>query len=197
MKKFIYRNINELGTLQEVAKKSGKNILPEDLCLLQNAAIVFDENEILWVGQDLNIPSEYKNFTEFDLSDHVVLPEIVDSHTHLVFAGDRSDEYVDRLNGVDYQDIAKRGGGILFTCAQTILASEQDLFNRASKRIEFWAGPTWVRTADGPVRSEDEDGGILWLPTPTPTTPTPTAPAQPPITGTESISCEWREGDAW
>ncbi len=60
-----------------------------------------------------------------------------------------------------------------------------------------WAGPTWVRTAAGPVRSEDEDGGILWLPTPTPTTPTPTAPAQPPITGTESISCEWREGDAW
>ncbi len=56
-----------------------------------------------------------------------------------------------------------------------------------------WAGPTWVRTADGPVRSEDEDGGILWLPTPT----TPTTPAEPPISGREPISCEWRDGDSW
>ena len=53
-----------------------------------------------------------------------------------------------------------------------------------------WAGPTWVRTADGLERSADEDGGILWL-------PTPLTPATPPITGREPISCEWREGDAW
>jgi aminoglycoside 2'-N-acetyltransferase I len=53
-----------------------------------------------------------------------------------------------------------------------------------------WAGPTWVRTPDGLARSADEDGGILWL-------PTPTTPTTPPVTGDEPISCEWRPGDAW
>ena len=50
-----------------------------------------------------------------------------------------------------------------------------------------WAGPTWMRTPDGPVSTADEHGGILWLPT----------PRTPPITGEEPISCEWRPGDAW
>jgi aminoglycoside 2'-N-acetyltransferase I len=50
-----------------------------------------------------------------------------------------------------------------------------------------WQGPTWVRTTDGPERSEGEDGGILVLET----------PRTPPMTGHEPISCEWRPGDAW
>jgi aminoglycoside 2'-N-acetyltransferase I len=50
-----------------------------------------------------------------------------------------------------------------------------------------WHGPTWIRTPEGPIRSEGEDGGILVLET----------PATPPITRREAISCEWRPGDAW
>ena len=61
-------------------------------------------------------------------------------------------------------------------------------YERLGWRI--WAGPTWVRTAAGDQRSEDEDGGILWL-------RTPTTPTTPPVTGDEPISCEWRAGDAW
>ena len=52
---------------------------------------------------------------------------------------------------------------------------------------ERWRGPTFVRTADGPVRTEDEDGGIMILRT----------PRTPPLTLREALSCEWRAGDAW
>ena len=62
-----------------------------------------------------------------------VTPEIVDSHTHLVFGGDRSDEYVMRLNGADYQEIAKAGGGILSTMnATNKLLSRDELFELSS-----------------------------------------------------------------
>ena len=67
---------------------------------------------------------------------HVLTPEIVDSHTHLVFGGNRSKEYSMRLNGADYEAIAKAGGGILSTMKQTNEASRDELFSIAKKRIE-------------------------------------------------------------
>ena len=66
-----------------------------------------------------------------------ITPEIVDSHTHLVFGGDRSDEYAMRLNGADYQDIADAGGGILASMLATRKATEEELFNLAEKRINL------------------------------------------------------------
>src|SRR5690606_13631185 len=67
---------------------------------------------------------------------HVITPEIVDSHTHLVFGGDRSKEYSLRLNGADYEEIARNGGGILSTMNSTRSQSFQDLYSSAFKRIE-------------------------------------------------------------
>lgn len=138
MTTYIYQNISELIDLRQAYNKNGRNLIEEDIGLQKNQCIVFNDTEILWVGKNDEIPKEYIKSPHkmYDLSGHVVTPEIVDSHTHLVFAGDRSDEYVDRLNGVDYQTIAKRGGGILYTGEQTRNATFDELLSLSEKRVE-------------------------------------------------------------
>ena len=65
----------------------------------------------------------------------IVLPAWCDSHTHLVYAGNRVQEFVDRINGLSYEDIAKRGGGILNSAEALQNTSEDELYNQASKRL--------------------------------------------------------------
>jgi len=130
-----FTDLNEIVTMKSAHKKDGRNLLPEDLSIIQNAAIVFDENKILWVGETSKFPAQYKNIAR-SLPGHVLTPQIVDSHTHIVFGGDRAQEYADRLNGTSYEEIAKRGGGILYTMKMTNEASLEDLFKTACERIE-------------------------------------------------------------
>lgn len=133
LKAFI--NLNEILTLRTAYQKDGRNLVPEDLSIIKNGGIVFDEKKILWVGEMERFPQQYLPITQ-DLSGHVLTPEVVDSHTHLVFGGDRSQEYADRLNGISYEDIARRGGGILYTMKKTNEATLEELFDAASERIE-------------------------------------------------------------
>lgn len=133
----IYKNINEVLTLSSAHQKDGRNLLPEDTSVLQNGAIVFDEAEIIWVGDSENIPVEYikKAETVKDLSGYVITPELVDSHTHLIFGGNRANEYQMRLNGADYQEIAKAGGGIVATSVGTNSQSDEELLRLCRERI--------------------------------------------------------------
>lgn len=130
-----YTDINEIVTMKSAHKKDGRRLLPEDLSIIKNGAIVFDETKILWVGETSRFPEQYRNISE-SLAGYVLTPEIVDSHTHIVFGGDRAQEYADRLNGTSYEEIAKRGGGILFTMNKTNDASLETLFDSACERIE-------------------------------------------------------------
>lgn len=132
----LYKDINQIITMQGVLKKDGRNLLASDLSIIENAAIAFDETEIIWVGKTKNIPTAFKNFKTTSLSQQVLLPEIVDAHTHLVFGGDRAFEYSLRLNGADYQKIAENGGGILNTVIGSRGLTQQALFDIAVKRIE-------------------------------------------------------------
>lgn len=132
-----YSNISQLVTLKEAAYKDGRNLVPQDLSIIENASIVFDKDIIHWVGRTDDLPEKYSSIKNIkNLSGHTVTPEIVDSHTHLVFGGNRAFEYSMRLNGADYQDIADAGGGILATMEKTITASEDELFAIAVKRVE-------------------------------------------------------------
>jgi imidazolonepropionase len=131
-----FKNFNQIITLKNALEKDGRNILPEDLSIQKNASIVFDNDKILWIGNYLSIPEQYKKIETHDFSGHILTPELVDSHTHLVFAGNRSFEYSLRLNGADYEEIANAGGGILSTMEQTITASFDELFNSAVERVE-------------------------------------------------------------
>ena len=131
-----YIHLNEIVTLANAHIKDGRNLLPHDLSILSDGAIVFDENQILWVGPTSDLPAEYQSIPTISLQGHILTPELVDSHTHLVFGGDRSQEYADRLNGTPYEEIAKRGGGILFTMKETRSANSEDLFQLALDRIQ-------------------------------------------------------------
>lgn len=130
-----FTDLNEIVTLKSAHKKDGRKLVPEDLSIIKNGAIVFDETKIIWVGETSRFPEQYRNIAR-SLPGHVLTPEIVDSHTHIVFGGDRAQEYADRLNGTSYEEIAKRGGGILYTMKMTNEASLEDLFEKACERIE-------------------------------------------------------------
>lgn len=132
----LFKNISQLIGLSGAHQKDGRHLLPEDLGLIENAAILFDDKKIHWVGPQADLPQDSAIDEEYDLAGKTLTPEIVDSHTHLVFAGNRADEYVMRLNGADYQEIANAGGGILSTSRATRGASEQQLFELALTRIE-------------------------------------------------------------
>jgi imidazolonepropionase len=130
------KNIRQLATLDSVAIKDGRKLNPEDLSILENASVVFDDQSIIWVGADDDLPSEYSDSLSYDCSKYIVTPELVDCHTHLIFGGNRANEYSMRLNGADYQKIAEAGGGILATMNGTNQTSEEDLFQLACNRIE-------------------------------------------------------------
>ncbi|MFZ4712880.1 MAG: imidazolonepropionase [Bacteriovoracaceae bacterium] len=132
----VFHQISELVTLQGVHSKGGRNLLEQDLGLIQNASLVANEKEILWVGKSQDLPEIYQNFTKYDCSQYTVLPSWVDAHTHLIFAGNRSQEYSLRLNGASYEEIAQSGGGIVFTMMQTRDKNFDELFQLANERIE-------------------------------------------------------------
>lgn len=128
-------DLNEIVTLKGAHQKDGRRLVPEDLSIIKDGAIVYDETKILWVGETSRLPEQYRSLAQ-SMKGHVLTPEIVDSHTHIVFAGDRAQEYADRLSGVSYEEIARRGGGILLTMKQTNEATREELFQSACERIE-------------------------------------------------------------
>lgn len=134
MQAFIH--LNQIATLASAHQKDGRMLLPSDISIIDDGAVVFDNDKILWVGRTQDIPQEYQKITTNNLKDHVLTPELVDSHTHLIFGGDRALEYIERLNGTSYQEIASRGGGILFTMKETQNSSDETLLVSAKKRIE-------------------------------------------------------------
>lgn len=134
----IFRNFSEIATLSGAHQKNGRRLLKEDLGLIKNATIVFNNEKILWAGADKDIPEDFlgKDFPEIDVSGKVCVPEIVDSHTHLVFGGDRSHEYSMRLNGASYEEIAASGGGILNSMLGTQKLSRNELLKISTQRAK-------------------------------------------------------------
>ena len=106
-----------------------------DLPFIDNAYLITEDDIILDYGkmEDLN----NLNADEIiDASGKFILPTFCDSHTHIVYAGNRSKEFVDRINGLSYSDIAKRGGGIINSTKLIEDTSEKDLYNQSMTRIK-------------------------------------------------------------
>ncbi|MGA8038646.1 MAG: imidazolonepropionase [Acidimicrobiia bacterium] len=87
------------------------------------------------VAVDPDSPGPAEDTETIDCGGRAVIPGLVDSHTHLVFAGDRSDEFARRLSGVSYRQLAAEGGGILATVTETRAAPAETLFQLASRRV--------------------------------------------------------------
>jgi imidazolonepropionase len=99
---------------------------------IPDAAMAWDGGLIAWVGPERELPHEYRQWENWDASGRLVIPGLVDCHTHLAFGGWRADEFEQRIQGRSYLDIARAGGGILSTVARTRAASEVELTDRAS-----------------------------------------------------------------
>jgi imidazolonepropionase len=102
-----------------------------DIGLIEDAAVVWSGETIEWVGKEADLPAEYADEEPIDAGGRLVIPGLVDCHTHLAFGGWRADEFELRSRGASYLEIAKAGGGIASTVGHTREISEDDLFERA------------------------------------------------------------------
>lgn len=101
---------------------------------VHDAALVVDEGKVAWVGAGKELPERYRSWEHRDLGGNAVLPGLVDSHTHLIWAGNRVDEYGRRSRGEGYEQILAAGGGIHATVAATQAATEDQLLIAAQDR---------------------------------------------------------------
>ncbi len=101
-----------------------------------SAAIAVTQGLIRWVGPQADVPAEFHALPRHDGSDALVTPGLVDCHTHLVYGGQRANEFAMRLAGASYEEVAKAGGGIVSSVRATREASEDELFASAGKRLE-------------------------------------------------------------
>ena len=105
---------------------------------LENGAIGIKGGKIAWIGAHTQVApylTHYQNKQITDADGHWITPGLIDCHTHIVYGGNRSNEFEARLHGANYQDIAAQGGGIVATVSATRAASSDELFAQSEKRL--------------------------------------------------------------
>lgn len=156
--KTLILNIKQLVQTELSPRKwvAGKDMAR--LGILENAYLLVEEDKIAGFGkmEDLNREAVYAGgdiVKEIDATGRLVMPSYCDSHTHLVYAGSREIEYIDKIRGLSYEEIAKRGGGILNSCERIRKASEEELFDAAYDRIQeiasFGTGAVEIKSGYG------------------------------------------------
>jgi imidazolonepropionase len=149
----LIMDIGELLTLQPAMAKGGRRVLEADLGILKNHAMYIEKGQIAWIGPQKKIPKALarpsrtrastkagakpaSRLKEISCNGQTVLPGFIECHTHTVFAGHRAAEFEMRNQGVSYQEINRRGGGILSTMKNTRAASEKDLQQQSQARVD-------------------------------------------------------------
>jgi imidazolonepropionase len=122
------KNISQVVTVASDGKRTKVSAEMRELGILNDAGVLCENGKISWVGlmKDWN-RTLTDSFNEIDASGKVVLPGFVDSHTHMMFAGNRAHEFALRSQGATYQQIAEAGGGILGTITHVRAATKKDL----------------------------------------------------------------------
>lgn len=124
-----------VNTLEENKLLRGKELAK--LPCIENAYVIIENGIITGTGSSNDIRHPASKFSHIiDAEGQMVLPAWCDSHTHLVFAASREEEFVDKIKGLSYADIAAKGGGILNSARKLNAASENELFTKAWKRLE-------------------------------------------------------------
>ena len=131
----VFIHASFVHTCETILKKKGRRLEPEDSSVIEDGAVVFDSKKIIWVGKTSDLPAKFKKLKTTNLRQKkAIIPGLIDSHTHLVFAGSRAHEFARRCAGTTYQEIANEGGGILTTVKATREATIEQLFESALKR---------------------------------------------------------------
>jgi imidazolonepropionase len=121
----VLRNIGTLATCKPGSTQSS-------IHAIQNGALAWESEQITWVGPESMLPTHLKDAESWDAYGGLVIPGLIDCHTHLAFGGWRADELELRLQGKSYQSIARSGGGILRTVHQTREASREYLIEKSA-----------------------------------------------------------------
>ncbi|WP_296147798.1 imidazolonepropionase [uncultured Flavobacterium sp.] len=128
-------NIKELIQVRETPIKKVSGAEMAILPTIENAFLLIENNLIADFGKMENLPETQADKT-IDATGKVVLPAWCDSHTHIVYAGNRVQEFVDRINGLSYEEIANRGGGILNSAKKLNETSEEEIYSQSKLRLE-------------------------------------------------------------
>lgn len=131
----IFKNIKQLLQVREpgVMKVAGKEM--NELPCVNNAFLITENDRILDFGS-MSEMQDSKADLIIDASGKMVLPAWCDSHTHLVFAGNRESEFVDRIKGLSYEEIAARGGGILNSARKLQSTPEEVIYEQSAARLK-------------------------------------------------------------
>ena len=137
MSKILIKNIKELVQVETELKTKVVGADMAKLPSIKDAWLAVEDDVIIGFGkmEDLEI-RDWVGLEIIDAEGKMVFPSFCDSHTHLVYAASREEEFVDRINGLSYQEIAKKGGGILNSAKKLQNTSEEDLFKDAWQRLE-------------------------------------------------------------
>lgn len=140
----VVRHVGQLLTM------NGGSEFQEAFQVINDAAMVVEEGEVAWLGHDADLPAG-KEGVELDVEGALVTPGLVDAHTHLIYAGDRSYEVRLRAQGKTYLEILQAGGGILSTVRSTRQASDETLLSETRRRLSraLLAGTTTLEVKSG------------------------------------------------
>ncbi len=133
----VFSNPTQIVTVNTSGKNYKRGKEHNDIGLLSGYSLVVEDDII----KDFIPNTSVKNYETdeiIDVKDKIILPGLIDCHTHTAFAGTRSDEFRDRLKGKTYEEIAKTGGGINKTVAAVRRASTEELINTISPRIDYF-----------------------------------------------------------
>ncbi len=136
----LIENASQVVTCHTRGRKFKAGKFQSEVGLLKNASVYIESGRIKWLGKKLPPSIKKKDVKKIDATGKTVLPGLIDSHTHLVFAGSRADEFSMRINGSTYEEIAKAGGGIISTVKAVRKASKEELKKLARKRIQSSIG---------------------------------------------------------
>lgn len=153
--KILIKNIKSLVQVREKGTEKVVGAQMKNLPCLENSWLAIEDDKIADFGEMKNFPgiSDWTNLKVIDATDKIVFPCWCDSHTHIVYAGSREKEFVDRINGLSYEEIAKRGGGILNSANKLNETSEEELIQSALKRLNeimmFGTGAVEIKSGYG------------------------------------------------
>ncbi|MDX1544481.1 MAG: imidazolonepropionase [Christiangramia sp.] len=133
--KLLFSNIKELLQVREekILKVSGAEM--KELPSIKNAWLLVEDDKIEAYGS-MDNPPDIEVDKRIDASGKIILPTWCDSHTHIVYAGNREQEFADRINGLSYEEIANRGGGILNSAKTLQETPEEEVYKQSAKRLE-------------------------------------------------------------
>jgi imidazolonepropionase len=153
----LLTHIGQLATCRAEGDQGATHIITD-------AAMAWDSGGVIrWLGAERDLPPEYRSAERIDAEGCLVIPGLIDCHTHLAFAGWRADEFVQRIEGRTYLEISRAGGGILSTVRKTRNATEPELLTRAGGFLKemLALGVTTVECKSGYGLDEETELKLL------------------------------------